>query len=54
MKTKLYLSLIVITSFFGACNSNQNSGGHTHDTVGGNEEHDENGHEAGALGYTMF
>ena len=54
MKTKLYLSLLVITSFFVACNSNQNSGGHTHDTVGGHQEQDEHGHEAGALSYTLF
>ncbi|MGV8830207.1 MAG: efflux RND transporter periplasmic adaptor subunit [Breznakibacter sp.] len=54
MKTKLYLSLLVITTIFSACNSNQNSGGHTHDTVGGHQEHDDHGNEAGTLSYTLF
>jgi cobalt-zinc-cadmium efflux system membrane fusion protein len=54
MKTIIYISLIVITSLFAACNSNQKSGGHTHDTIGGQEEHDDHGEEAGALSYTLF
>jgi membrane fusion protein, heavy metal efflux system len=52
MKTLLYISFIVMTSLFIGCNNNK--GGHTHDTVGGHEAHDDHGHEAGAISYTLF
>lgn len=54
MKNIIFTSLIVMTSVFIACNSNKNKGGHTHDTVGGQEVHDDHEHEAGALSYTLF
>lgn len=40
-----------MTTLFIACN--RNTGGHTHDTVGGHEEHDD-AHETGSLSYTLF
>ena len=54
MKTVFYTSLIIMAVLFAACNSNRNTGGHTHDTIGGQEVHDDHEHEAGTLSYTLF
>ena len=54
MKAISYASLIIIFSLLVACNHNKNSGGHTHDTIGGHPDHDDHGHEAGVLSYTLF
>lgn len=54
MRTTLYTLFIVMTSLFIACNSNRNKGGHTHDTVGGQELHGNHEHDAGAFSYTLF
>jgi membrane fusion protein, heavy metal efflux system len=54
MKTILHLTIIVLASLFIACNSNQNKGGHTHDTVGGHAAHDDHDHEEGTISYTLF
>ena len=50
MKPLLYISLIAITSLFIACNSNK--GGHTHDTIGGHDAHDD--HASGIESHTLF
>ena len=54
MKTVFYTSLIIMAVLFAACNSNRNTGGHTYDTIGGQEVHDDHEHEAGTLSYTLF
>jgi hypothetical protein len=54
MKTLLYTSQTVMISLFIACNNNKNTGGHTHDTVGSHEAHDDHKHEEGALSYSLF
>jgi RND family efflux transporter MFP subunit len=53
MKTLLNTSYILLATLFIAC-SNNNQGGHTHDTIGGHAAHDDHGHEVGALSYTLF
>lgn len=54
MKTILYISIIVMTSLFVGCNNAHNKGGHSHDTIGGHEAHDDHEHEEGTLSYTLF
>ncbi len=54
MKTIFYISIIVLTSLFVGCNNSHNKGGHSHDTVGGHEAHDDHEHEEGTLSYTLF
>ena len=57
MKKIIYLP-IVVAALLIACN-NSNTGGHSHDTIGGHADHDDHGHAsiaigAGALSYTLF
>lgn len=53
MKKTIYLS-VILASLLIACNNNHNSHGHSHDVIGGHTDHDDHGHEAGALSYTLF
>lgn len=54
MKNKIHFLFILGVGLLMACNKNQDSQGHSHDVVGGHADHDDHGHEAGALSYTLF
>lgn len=52
---KIFYPLVIATFLLLlGCNTNQGSGGHSHDVVGGLTGDDEHAHEAGALSYTLF
>jgi RND family efflux transporter MFP subunit len=54
MQTTKYFIVWMALAILSACNNNQNAGGHTHDVVGGQADHGDHEHEAGALSYTLF
>lgn len=49
-----FLSYILAALLLSNCNSNQGSGGHTHDVVGGSATHAPHDQETTVLSYTLF